>query len=276
MNLSPEEATSFLKLWAHLDAYTNQRLGLLPDVKSPRDLSHGVSVADRGRLRVAFWEDPSLLKDFIRTNPFGLSADEMEDVGRFRHAVRGRFFVERCLKDHAVLVAAGEQRAVYAVIGLTEPIDEFLARRTPMPLPILVEAALVPFRGRITWDGLVSFHSIHFGPGIRRDLKDEYLRAKDRGEIIGSLDAGPRPMARRKRVVDDGRPALEKVVAAADAVGRPDTSLQAAAFRLLKASAHLALLSVAEPDKAAALEEKARKAERALRAVHEALLRDSE
>ena len=45
------------------------------------------------------------LDAFIAENPDGLSLDDLAIVGAFRHAVPGKFYVERVLKAHAVFVS---------------------------------------------------------------------------------------------------------------------------------------------------------------------------
>jgi hypothetical protein len=54
-------------------------------------------------------------------------------------------------------------------------------------LPFLCKTILLPFKGQIIYDGLLSGYNITFGSGIRRRLKDSYNDAKKRQGIITSL-----------------------------------------------------------------------------------------
>src|SRR5262249_15259178 len=54
-------------------------------------------------------------------------------------------------------------------------------------LPRMIKTTLLPFKGRITYDGLMSGYNISFGPGIRRSLNDGYNEAKARQGIITQL-----------------------------------------------------------------------------------------
>jgi hypothetical protein len=51
----------------------------------------------------------------------------------------------------------------------------------------LVTTVLLPFRGKIIYDGLVSGYNITFGGGIKRTLNEEYKQAKEAFGIITSL-----------------------------------------------------------------------------------------
>jgi hypothetical protein len=172
--------------------------------------------------------------------------------------------VERVLKKHAIFILVSQPTRVYAVEGLTEPIGDVLSRMHARSA-VMLDAVLVPYRGRIVWDGIVSALPIHFGPGIRRSYKAEYTRAKERGEILETLGEAPREAKRPRRRAPDWRPAVDQIAAAAEALGKTDTALQGAAFTLLKQSARLAQAAVS--DDREEIFEAARKAERALRKV---------
>jgi hypothetical protein len=184
-----------------------------------------------------------LLDEFVGENPFSLSRAQLSDAQLFRHSVVGRFYVERCLKNHAIFLWNGK---VYAVGGLTERIDDVLYRAAGIKQGLLLDATLMPFRGRIVWDGIVSLYNVSFGPGTRRQFKDDYVRAKDRGDIISSLDPSAVKPAQRD-VGKDWRPIVDSIVAATDKLGKTNTSLQAASFRLLKVSALMAQAATREP-----------------------------
>jgi hypothetical protein len=62
----------------------------------------------------------------------------------------------------------------------------------PHPMPMFVTAVLLPWKGRIICDGLMTISNIYLGPGIRASLRDAYRRAKAAG-VIASLEPGWRP-----------------------------------------------------------------------------------
>ena len=78
-----------------------------------------------------------------------------------------------------------QEDKVYGVLGLSQSIDELTYNRN---LPIYVNAVLLPFKGKIIYDGLLEFQNISFGGGIKRRLKETYMRAKQGNRIIDSLE----------------------------------------------------------------------------------------
>ena len=54
--------------------------------------------------------------------------------------------------------------------------------------PVYVKAILLPFKGKIIYDGLLQTYSLFFGKGITSELKDIYLRAKQNEQIILNLE----------------------------------------------------------------------------------------
>jgi hypothetical protein len=276
MILDPDEAKRFFDLWLCMDAYVNRCAKVVAGVETPEQMRR-CSAEEVSDIRKHLWARRELLADFVRENPFGLSPEELHDVEQFRHAVQGTFYVERCLKDYAVFVSAGGgDHRVYAVHGLTERVDDVLSRATGLGYAALVDTVLLPLRGRIVWDGLVGVQNMSFGPGIRRAFRDTYLRAKDRKEIIVSLDQGPRalPMPRQKTKIRNSLPSLDRIVREAETLGKPETTLQVAAFRLLKLSAQIARLGLVGSAQSPELAQCLPKAGRALKQVIEAVQRD--
>lgn len=94
-----------------------------------------------------------------------LSPDEAELFFRVYYTfLSGRFTLVKCLKSGAV-VQGGPDSRHYRVLGLRIPIGDALGGA---PLPLLAEMALLPFRGRIVYDGILRPYRIHFGGGARR------------------------------------------------------------------------------------------------------------
>lgn len=83
-----------------------------------------------------------------------------------------------------MLIAQGEPARVYGVLGLVSPLEEVVH----MPVPALVRMTLLPFEGKITYDGLLAPYNVYFGGGIRSNLNDIYRSAGERGAIITALE----------------------------------------------------------------------------------------
>lgn len=244
MNLSQEDADLFFKLMWDLQFYVNQQRQILTNVKSieeyvPLSMSDKVDVAD------ALWENPDLIDTYVEMNPIGLPVEELDIVHKWRRFVSGTFQIFRFLKKHTIFI--GEKSQVYGVLGLYDGLEEiFFGRR----LPIMVQAVLLPFKGKIVYDGLLRSYNIFFGGGIRSGLKEEYMAAKQNGRIITTMEpevAEPAQAKRQHRPTKDWGPVVEEVVKTSGRM-RGGPAVQSAAFGLLRASAKAAQSAVLRPD----------------------------
>jgi hypothetical protein len=90
----------------------------------------------------------------------------------------------RYLKKYTIFLSATDKPyKAYGVLGLADPIKEVVGPY----LPVLANVVLLPFKGQIIYDGLIAPYSVTFGGGIRRNLNEDYNRAKETFGIITSL-----------------------------------------------------------------------------------------
>lgn len=252
MNLAVEENELFYKLRLALLAYANQHLQIIPQA-IPAEQIGKQPAAQIVKLRDALHAQPDLLERFVAENPEQFSEQELAIVASWRHHVRGDFYIMRYLKPYTVFMSAKEPSHLYGVLGLYEPLEVVTGGN---PLPLLVQATLLPFRDRIIYDGLLNVHRIIFGKGIRTSLIEEYNRLKEREGIIEQL-VGPSGEPQIRTSLDrraphkpapDWRPAIDGIVAQMEKMRQTDTKLQGAAFGLLRAAASLAQATLQEKD----------------------------
>jgi len=241
MKLSTKDAALFFKLMWGLQFFVNQQRQILPDVDSAEDYA-ALPAEDKMQVREVLWENPKLIDVYANQNPDGLTADEMEIVLKWKRDVAGSFQIFRFLKKHTIFI--GDDK-VYGVLGLYDGLEEmFYGRRTP----IMVKAVLLPFKGKIVYDGLLSSYGIFFGGGIKSRLNEEYMAAKQNNRIIITLEPELVKPARRaaKKPGKDWRPVIDELVGTTNRMkGGP--AVQSAAFSLLRASAKLAQSAVRDP-----------------------------
>jgi hypothetical protein len=126
-----------------------------------------------------------------------------------------------------------------------------------------VDAILLPFKGRIIYDGLLQGYNISFGSGYRSDLNYIYSVAKQKERIITSLE--PDQAQIKPTILQLKRnwlPQLEEISSIAAKL-KGETALQNAAFGLVRASLEMAKSIETNPDDLEALfagERKVRKA----------------
>lgn len=181
MRLPPTDVDYFSNLMRQLQFYANQKLRLLPDIQTIEEF---IEIPQSGRISVrnAVYDNLDIIDEFTAENPHGLSDEELAIIAGWKHFVRGEFFIERFLKSHAIFIS---DTNVYAVLGLKDPLDRMIPNT-----PAQVRAVLLPFKGKIIYDGMMQFHNIYFGGGIQRNLKEIYMTAKQNNRIIHTLEPG--------------------------------------------------------------------------------------
>jgi hypothetical protein len=270
MHLAPHDAALFYKLMHPLQYYVNQQLQILPQITS---LEEWIQIGSATKLPVrdALYKHLELLDTFIAENPAGLCQDELALVASWQHCVADDFFIERFLKKYSIWIGSGNPAPVYGVLGITEGLDEMIHKSY---LPLRVKSILLPFQGRIIYDGLLQSYNIVFGRGIKADLSETYMVAKQHGRIIESLEpqaqATPQltPVSQR-----DWRPALEELMHGADKLKAQQVPIQSEAFSLIKASIRLAQAAAQDLNDLDALWKEQKGVQRALQKLETALHR---
>ncbi len=177
--LSAAHAKRFFEIMMPLESWVNRKYQVIPEL-GENFTEKDVSIPQVRELMKALWSHSDAIRDYLAEQGETLSVADREIVSGWTRFVRGRFLIERYLKAGAVFIPAEGKTRVYLVSGITSEIEESIPRNA---LPVMVETTLLPFMGRIIYDGLLIPFSIAFGGGIKRDLKETYLDAK-REELI--------------------------------------------------------------------------------------------
>ncbi len=181
MKLSKPDAGLFFQLMWSLQFYINGKFNINPDVSSVEDyinLAHEEKLIVRAKL----FENPQLINEYMALNPDGFDKAKLSIIEGWKGFVKGKFNIERYLKSYAIFI--GDDK-VYAVLALYESFDEMIHKSY---LPLYTEAVLLPFKGGIIYDGFLQSYNISFGGGVKKRLKETYLKAKQNNRIITSLD----------------------------------------------------------------------------------------
>ena len=268
MKLSRQDAELFFELMWPLQFFVNRQLRILPKVRTLDAYRNGSS-KEKAQVREAMYDHIELVDAFIEQNPQQFPDDKLEIVSGWKDFVAGDFFIERLLKKYAVFIGSDEK--VYGVLAL---YDAFQDMFYSAQLPLRVKAVLLPFKGRIVYDGLLQGYNISFGRGISSDLKEVYMAAKQNGQIIERLDAAAEQVRPHIPLKDWG-PELDELAAKAHKLrgGSGQPPIYSPAFRLVKVSLALAQSAVENPDDTDRLWERLKKVNRALGSVETTLQR---
>ena len=245
MNLSHDDSKLFFKLMWQLQFYVGKQLNLLPNIDSVEAYIK-TPIEQKQKARDAMYQKRHLIEKFADENPAKFSAEEIEIVRGWTKAITDEHFcVFRYLKRHAIFMSSSKPVQVYAVLGLFDPIEYLTGYRPP---PFLVKAVLLPFKGRIIYDGMFALYSITFGAGFRGSYNETYMRAKQRGAILESLDPQVVAPVEIKTISSELQSAVNVIAKLSEKLGKADSKVQSQAFSVLKLSARLAQLTVNDPD----------------------------
>jgi hypothetical protein len=182
MLLSREEVDLLYKLQGALMQFVHEQLKGA-GIAEPTAAYKTFSPEKRQKLAQAFLGRLDLIDAFVAANPARLSQEELEIVSSWRHLVAGRFIALRQLRHYMIFLDCQDSRTAYGVTGLVDPIQEVIRKA----LPAMIETVLLPFRGKIVYDGIVIGFNITFGPGSRRGFEQDYRTAKANHSFLTSL-----------------------------------------------------------------------------------------
>jgi hypothetical protein len=235
-NLSPDDARQFFDIMLPLQHFANQQLGLYPAAVSLGDYLD-LPREDKAAVRSALYEHPEVLARFVADNPAGLPPEALDIAGSWQQRRAGPFVILSFLKRYTVVLEADTNR-VYGVLGLTDELRDVLY---PVSPPVVVDMVLLPFKGRLVYDGFLEPRSLLLGPHLTAELRATYRRAKTRGEIIETLEPQPEPGQPRPLPAGGAwRPLLADVADKAEKLKLPGSPVHQQAFGLVRASTRLA------------------------------------
>lgn len=183
MQLPLDDVEQFFRLHRSLMFYVNRQLEVIgKEVATPEAYS-GLPPETRIEVHKAFLEHLDLIDAFADENPFRFSEEDLEIVRSWKYLISGTFYAFRQLRDYMVFLTDKEPVVTYGVVALFDPFEAVIGPY----LPRMIKTTLLPFKGRIVYDGLVSGYNVFFGGGIKRRLDENYKEAKARHGIITSL-----------------------------------------------------------------------------------------
>ena len=241
MKLSKQDADLFFQLMWSLQFYVNGKFNINPDVNSVENYTE-LAQEDKMIVREKLFAHPNLINEYIALNPDGLDKDKLFIIEGWKSFVKGEFHIERYLKNHAIFIG-GEK--VYAVVALYEGFEEMIHKSY---LPLYTKAVLLPFKGKIIYDGLMQSYNVSFGGGIKRSLKETYMKAKQNDRIITSLEENNVTSKKVEIQTKDWSQEIKELSSLAKKLsgGSNQPVINSSIFSLIKSSIELANKAVVE------------------------------
>ena len=182
MHLPPQDIERFYRMWFALLHYVNAQLHIVPDFPEAPG-KEAVSTEVTVQLRDALWAHDEVRERFIADNPAQLSAADLSVIESWHYRIADSFSIVRSLQKYTIFLSHTTPAHAYGVLGLVSTIEETL----PLPLPVYAQAVLLPFEHHIIYDSLIVSYNVLLGPGIRRNLQEQYRNLQEREGIITSL-----------------------------------------------------------------------------------------
>lgn len=179
--LSEEDVKLFYKLMHALLYYANNKFNIIKNIAIKeeffkRDIQETVPLRDK------IYKNPHVFDDFVKENPENFNNEELDIVLSWKKFKQGEFFLAKHTKDNSIFYNEKEKKA-YGVLGILDSFEEMLGSH----IPILMKIVLLPFKEKITYEGIFMPYNIHFGGGIRKSMKLGVNEAIQKYGVISSL-----------------------------------------------------------------------------------------
>lgn len=182
MVLSERDGQLFYQLWFPLLDFVNQRYGINKKLKNITNARY-LNPTEVKEVADFLWSHTGEIDDYLEKCASEIPEEHKQIIASWKNCLTGKFIMERHLKKGSIFIS-GETENVYQVQGIISSLEELFS---DIPLPILMEATLIPFRDVIISDGLVAAYPIAIGRNMAKQFKDIYMDAKNNKEIIRSL-----------------------------------------------------------------------------------------
>jgi hypothetical protein len=244
MKLSNQDATLFFELMWPLQFFVNQKLNILPSVQTLEDYS-ALSMDEKIKVRDVLFDSKQWIDAFVKENPQQFSEDKLLMISKWRDFIKDDFYIERFLKKQAIFISSDKH--VYGVCGLYDGFDKMIHSSN---LPLLIKTVLLPFAGKIIYDGVLQGYNVYFGSGISSDLKETYLIAKQKNRIMESFESQSVTKPAKGQLLKNWEPEVTALYNKAKQLkaGSSYPATYESAFALVKASLEYAQVIVNHSD----------------------------
>lgn len=181
MKLSEEDGKLYYKLWLPLLDYVNKKYGIRKNVKEMENAA-SLNPEDVKAVANKMYEDVTVIDEYLSQHD-EISEENRSIIASWKKCISGRFIMERHLKKGSMLISMEDEK-VYQVVGIISSLEEMFLYA---PMPLMIEATLMPFKDVIITDGLIVPYNLIIGGNMARTFKDVYMSAKKNGEIVKSM-----------------------------------------------------------------------------------------
>lgn len=180
MRLKEKEYYEYLNIHPKLLHYAGIKNNLLPKDTLLEDFMNS-SAQEKFPVRESLYENINLVNQYINEKANELSEAQKDILLQFKHFKKGTFYIMKMTEKETLFM---DDDYVYSVLALNDPFIYFFQNRS---IPIMVETVLLPYNGKIIYDGIISNYPIHIGRTMASGLKNEFNMKKGTNGIIKTL-----------------------------------------------------------------------------------------
>ncbi|MDP4039535.1 MAG: hypothetical protein Q8P57_03065 [Candidatus Pacearchaeota archaeon] len=186
--LEDSDAKLFYKINNELIYFANSRFKLINNF--PRPEKETWEEEDIQKIVEKIYSEPKIIVSFCSENPAMLNKEEIEVAKSCKVFVRSKFLVFSH-NSKTIFFSSEKEPKAYEVYGLYNEILELVPFE-----PIMIEAIIISFKGKITYTGSFRLYNMSFGGGYKRGLKLDFEKSVLKFGIISSLD---KPIEEKKQ-----------------------------------------------------------------------------
>ena len=178
MYLSQKEIDEFLNLYQGLLLYARNKK------RAPNNLSPDTLIPKKewNKLRDIVVDNRSIIDEYINDNPYNLKDGELRIIRQWKNGICSNFFVTKFEKEYTHLYD-NESGKSYGILSLNDPICQFIKYT-----PSYVRTFLLPFKGRIVYDGLLNTNNVFFSGSTSKSIMSMYKKSIAKYGLITSFD----------------------------------------------------------------------------------------
>lgn len=181
MTLSKEDGKLFYALWLPLLDFVNEKYEVRKEIGKMEGAGN-LNLEDVKAVSDKLCDEISVIDEYLQKHK-EFPEEHKSIIKSWQRFKRGRFIMERHLKDGTMMISM-EDGNVYQVVGIITSIEEMFYYA---PMPLMVEATLMPFRNVIITDGVIMPYNLMLGSNMKKTFKDVYMNAKRAGAIRKTL-----------------------------------------------------------------------------------------
>lgn len=167
--LDEKDVHLYYKLYMSLLEYVNQKYHIVKNVRFYPSIM--VDPNKQVEVRNYLFDHISIIDDFIQDNPYRFNRRELAAIHDFKKGIKGHFIVLKHEKEFTVFRSDDGDKIFYGVKGLYDNLNEITAN---MQLPFMTDAVLLPFAGRIIYDGILGSSRVKMSARTALNILKDY------------------------------------------------------------------------------------------------------